>query len=182
MTDPTPKPEHPRPQFFRPAWLNLNGEWQFEVDTADSGLQRGLRTRDLSGTILVPYAPESEASGIGNTDFLEAVWYRRTVTVPADWSGRRVVLHFGAVDHDATVWVNDVEVVRHRGGFSSFETDITDAVGEGPEATIVVRPATRTSVLRPAASRPASTPTTTASTPARQASGSVDRIDSQEGS
>ncbi|HYI58739.1 MAG TPA: glycoside hydrolase family 2 TIM barrel-domain containing protein [Microlunatus sp.] len=134
-----PKPEHPRPQFFRPDWLTLNGEWQFEVDTADSGLQRGLRTRELAGTILVPYAPESEASGIGNTDFLEAVWYRRTVTVPADWSGRRLLLHFGAVDHDATVWVNDVEVVRHRGGFSSFETDITEALGDGPEFTIVVR-------------------------------------------
>ena len=75
-----PKPEHPRPQFFRPDWLNLNGRWQFEVDTADSGLERGLRDRDLTDEILVPFAPESEASGIGNTDFLEAVWYRRTVT------------------------------------------------------------------------------------------------------
>ena len=74
-----PKPEHPRPQFFRPDWVNLNGRWQFEVDTADSGLERGLRTRDLTDEILVPFAPESEASGIGNTDFLEAVWYRRTV-------------------------------------------------------------------------------------------------------
>src|SRR5690242_20270515 len=101
-----PKPEHPRPQFFRPDWLNLNGSWQFEADTGDSGLERGLRSRELAGEILVPYAPESEASGVGNTDFLEAVWYRRTVTVPADWAGRRVVLHFGAVDHDATVWVN----------------------------------------------------------------------------
>jgi len=134
-----PKPEHPRPQFFRPDWLNLNGEWQFEVDTADSGLERGLRSRELTGTIVVPYAPESELSGVENTDFLEAVWYRRVVSVPADWAGQRVVLHFGAVDHDATVWVNDVEVVRHRGGFTSFETDITDEVGGGAEATIVVR-------------------------------------------
>lgn len=134
-----PKPEHPRPQFFRPHWLNLNGEWQFEIDTADSGLERGLRTRELAGTILVPFAPESEASGVADTDFLEAVWNRRTVHVPPDWAGRRVVLHFGAVDHDATVWVNDVEVVRHRGGFSSFESDLTDALGDGRPATIVVR-------------------------------------------
>lgn len=134
-----PKPEHPRPQFFRPDWLTLNGEWQFEIDTADSGLERGLRTRDLSGTILVPFAPESEASGVAVTDFLEAVWYRRTVSVPQDWAGRRVLLHFGAVDHDATVWVNDVEVVRHRGGFTSFEADITDALGGAGQATIVVR-------------------------------------------
>ena len=134
-----PKPEHPRPQFFRPDWVNLNGRWQFEVDTADSGLERGLRTRDLTDEILVPFAPESETSGIGNTDFLEAVWYRRTVQVPADWSGRRVILHFGAVDHDATVWVNDVEVVRHRGGYTSFETDITTALAGQGEVTIVLR-------------------------------------------
>ncbi len=143
-----PKPEHPRPQFFRPDWITLNGSWQFEVDTADSGLERGLRTAELADSILVPFAPESEASGGGNTDFLEAVWYRRTVTVPADWAGRRVILHFGAVDHDATVWVNDVEVVRHRGGFTSFDADITAALAvgaggsggaDGGEATIVVR-------------------------------------------
>lgn len=135
----TVKPEHPRPQFFRPSWLNLNGDWQFEVDTADSGLERGLRTRELADTIVVPYAPESELSGVENTDFLEAVWYRRVITVPADWSEQRVILHFGAVDHDATVWVNDVEVVRHRGGFSSFETDITEALGGGSEAVVVLR-------------------------------------------
>jgi beta-galactosidase/beta-glucuronidase len=134
-----PKPEHPRPQFRRTDWLNLNGSWQFEIDTADSGLERGLRTRALTGRIVVPFAPESEASGIGDTDFLEAVWYRRVVTVPTAWSGQRIILHFGAVDHDATVWVNDVEVVRHRGGFSSFETDITQACGGGGDATIVVR-------------------------------------------
>ena len=134
-----PKPEHPRPQFFRPDWVNLNGRWQFEIDTADSGLERGLRTRDLTDEILVPFAPESEASGIGNTDFLEAVWYRRTVEVPSGWGSGRTILHFGAVDHDATVWVNGVEVVRHRGGFGSFETDITTALAGAGEATIVVR-------------------------------------------
>ena len=134
-----PKPEHPRPQFFRPDWVNLNGRWQFEVDTADSGLERGLRTRDLTDEILVPFAPESEASGIGNTDFLEAVWYRRTVTGAGRLGRSRVILHFGAVDHDATVWVNDVEVVRHRGGFTSFETDITAALAGAREAVVVVR-------------------------------------------
>ena len=134
-----PRPEHPRPQFLRPEWLNLNGVWQFEVDTADSGLERGVPDRELTDEILVPFAPESEASGIGNTDFLEAVWYRRAVSVPGEWTGRRVILHFGAVDHDATVWVNGVEVVRHRGGFSSFEADITAALAGADEATIVVR-------------------------------------------
>lgn len=88
----------------------------------------------------MPFCPESELSGIGNTDFLEAVWYRRTVEIPDAWSGQRVLLHFGAVDHDTTVWVNDIEVGRHRGGFSSFTFDITDALASasGP-ATVVVR-------------------------------------------
>jgi hypothetical protein len=83
----TPRPEHPRPQFVRPDWLCLNGEWQFEIDRSDSGLERGVRDRELAGRITVPFAPESELSGVANVDFLEAVWYRTIVTIPADWSG-----------------------------------------------------------------------------------------------
>ncbi|WP_188894799.1 glycoside hydrolase family 2 protein [Microlunatus endophyticus] len=136
-----PKPEYPRPQLQRPDWLNLNGTWQFEIDSGDSGLHRGLLDRDLTGEITVPFAPETELSGIGNTDYLEVVWYRRSVEVPADWSGRRVLLHFGAVDHDTTVWVNGQEVGRHRGGFSSFTFEISAALrqAQGATATIVVR-------------------------------------------
>src|SRR3712207_1429170 len=78
-TLPVPRPEHPRPQFVRDDWLTLNGPWEFEIDRADSGLERGLLDRPLADRILVPFAPESAASGIGDTDFLEAVWYRRTV-------------------------------------------------------------------------------------------------------
>ena len=77
-----PRPEHPRPQFVRPDWRPLNGEWEFEVDQGDSGLERGLRDRPLAGTIVVPFAPESKRSGVERTDFLEAVWYRRTITLP----------------------------------------------------------------------------------------------------
>ncbi|MBA8794972.1 beta-galactosidase/beta-glucuronidase [Friedmanniella endophytica] len=134
-----PRPEHPRPQFVRTDWLNLNGTWQFETDRGDSGLERGLRTRELAGEITVPFCPESELSGVADVDFHEAVWYRRTIEVPADWAGRRVLLHFAAVDHDATVWVNDVEVVRHRGGFTGFEADITDQLDGDHRAVVVVR-------------------------------------------
>ncbi|MEV0384812.1 sugar-binding domain-containing protein [Nonomuraea sp. NPDC050643] len=134
-----PRPEYPRPQMVRPDWLILNGSWQFETDAGDSGLERGLRERELSGTITVPFAPESELSGVEETDFMEAVWYRRTVTIPAAWAGRRTLLHFGAVDHDATVWVNGVEVARHRGGFSPFTADLSAVARPGEEATIVVR-------------------------------------------
>jgi beta-galactosidase/beta-glucuronidase len=138
MTFSIPRPEYPRPQFTRPDWLNLNGTWQFEIDAGDSGLERGLRDRDLTGQITVPFAPESTASGIGNTDFLRAVWYRRTIQIPVEWTGRIPVLHFGAVDHETTVWVDGVEVVRHRGGFTPFSAELRDAV-PGDEITIVVR-------------------------------------------
>ncbi|MGY5764088.1 glycoside hydrolase family 2 protein [Brachybacterium sp. DNPG3] len=136
-----PRPEHPRPQLHRPAWLNLNGTWQFEIDRSDSGRERGLLERELAGEITVPFAPETAASGIGERDYLEAVWYRRTITVPADWEGLRPILHLGAVDHDATVWANGVEVARHRGGFTPFRADLSQVagVGAGSEVEIVVR-------------------------------------------
>ncbi|MFJ8821138.1 glycoside hydrolase family 2 protein [Streptomyces sp. NPDC102467] len=134
-----PRPEYPRPQFAREAWLNLNGEWQFEIDRADTGLERGLREAELSGRITVPFCPESELSGVGETDFLEAVWYRRTVTVPAEWTDARVLLHFGAVDHDTTVWADGVEVARHRGGFTPFTADLGEVAVPGRELTLVVR-------------------------------------------
>ncbi|MGW6487271.1 glycoside hydrolase family 2 protein [Streptomyces sp. NPDC055056] len=134
-----PRPEYPRPQFARTDWLNLNGRWQFEIDRSDSGLERGLRERDLTGAITVPFCPESELSGIGDTDFMEAVWYRRTVRIPERWGDARVLLHFQAVDHDTTVWVNGTEVARHRGGFTPFTADLDDVAAPGTEATVVVR-------------------------------------------
>ncbi|MYW63105.1 beta-galactosidase [Streptomyces sp. SID8379] len=134
-----PRPEYPRPGFVREDWLNLNGTWQFAFDPSDSGLERGLLHAELSGRITVPFCPESELSGIGDTDFHRAVWYRRTVRIPQEWRGRRPVLHFGAVDHDATVWVNGTEVARHSGGFTSFSADLGGVVGAGDEAVIVVR-------------------------------------------
>ena len=105
-----PRSEYPRPQFERKDWLCLNGQWEFEIDPGDSGLERGILKRPLKDKIIVPFCPESKLSGIGNTDFLNAVWYRRTVTIPKDWEGRKVLLHFQGVDYETTVWVNDVEV------------------------------------------------------------------------
>ncbi|MFD0482687.1 glycoside hydrolase family 2 protein [Kineococcus sp. GCM10028916] len=133
---PVPRPEYPRPSVVRTDWITLNGTWGFEVDAGDSGLERGLLGRDLAGTITVPFAPESELSGIGNTDFMAAVWYRREVSIPPAWAGRRTLLHFGAVDHDATVWVDGEEVVRHRGGFTPFTADLGHRSGT---VTVVVR-------------------------------------------
>ncbi|WP_299518726.1 glycoside hydrolase family 2 protein [uncultured Serinicoccus sp.] len=137
-----PRPEHPRPQFVRPdgRWLTLNGTWQFERDPGDSGLERGLLDRELDASILVPFAPESAMSGIGDPDWHEAVWYRRSLELPADWPAQdRVLLHCQAVDHDATVWVDGTEVGRHRGGHTSFTLDLTAALGGRRSATLVIR-------------------------------------------
>ena len=89
-----PRPEYPRPQFVRPDWLCLNGEWQFEIDHGDSGLERGLVERELSQRINVPFCPESPLSGIGYTDFMNAVWYRRTRHHPSRlvWPARAAAL------------------------------------------------------------------------------------------
>ena len=134
-----PRSEYPRPQMVRNDWLCLNGPWQFERDPGDSGLERGLCDRPLSGEILVPFCPESSLSGIGDVDFHNAVWYRREVEIPSDWAGRDVLLHFQAVDYDATVWVNGVEIARHRGGFTPVSCRLAGVAGPGEKAVIVVR-------------------------------------------
>ncbi len=134
-----PRSEYPRPQFVRDDWLCLNGEWGFEVDQGDSGIDRGLLDRDLADTITVPFCPESKLSGIENHDYYNAVWYRRQAIIPSEWVGKRILLHFQAVDYDSTVWVNGEEVGRHRGGFSPFNCDISGVAGAGDEITIVLR-------------------------------------------
>ncbi|RXZ79228.1 beta-galactosidase [Paenibacillaceae bacterium] len=128
-----PRPEYPRPQFVREQWLNLNGDWQFDIDHGRSGKARGLHQVDakLAQTIIVPFCPESKLSGIGYTDFMDAVWYKRTFELPSEWAGQRVLLHFGAVDYKTEVWVNEQLVGTHRGGYTSFSFDITNALQTG---------------------------------------------------
>ncbi|MDX2082005.1 MAG: glycoside hydrolase family 2 TIM barrel-domain containing protein [Terrimicrobiaceae bacterium] len=132
-----PRPEYPRPQFQRSEWQCLNGRWEFEIDAGDSGLERGMLGRPLASAINVPFCPESKLSGIEHVDFMAAVWYRRVVSIPESWMGRRILLHFQAVDYDATVWVDGREVARHRGGFTPFTADL--GIVEKQEVTVVVR-------------------------------------------
>lgn len=132
-----PRPEYPRPQFVRADWLNLNGTWQFEADYGDSGIERGVKDRPLTGEIAVPFCPESKLSGLEHVDFQNAVWYRREVEVPAAWEGKTVLLHFQACDYDTTVWADGVEVARHRGGFTPFQANLGKCAGQ--RVTIVVR-------------------------------------------
>ena len=107
--------EYPRPQFVRNQWLCLNGEWDFEIDQGDSGLERNFLKKQFLDKINVPFCPESLLSGINNKDFLNSVWYKREITIPLDWKGKNTLLHFQAVDYDTTVWIGDTEVGRHRG-------------------------------------------------------------------
>ena len=131
-----PRAEHPRPHFYRESWENLNGPWEFELDPGRSGVDRRLfEAEGFSKTITVPFCPESELSGIGNKDFLNAVWYRRKVEIHKD--GGRVLLHFGAVDYLCRVWVNGREAGSHKGGYASFTLDITRLAVDG-ENTITV--------------------------------------------
>ena len=131
--------EHPKPQFQRDNWQNLNGLWQFEIDQEKNGEARGLCKPDatLCDRIQVPFCCESKLSGIGYTDFVNGVWYQRKVQITSEQLAGRVVLHFGAVDYYTTVYINGVLCGKHQGGYVSFHFDITDYLQEG-ENTITV--------------------------------------------
>lgn len=133
-----PRCEHPKPQFERANWLNLNGEWDFEFDFGNSKKDAGIIDRkDWETKIIVPFCPESKLSGIEYTDFIPAVWYRKTINITADQLNGRVILHFGAVDYDATIYINGKKAGNHKGGYSSFKFDVTEFLCEG-ENTIIV--------------------------------------------
>ncbi|MCS7026752.1 MAG: glycoside hydrolase family 2 [Bryobacteraceae bacterium] len=135
-----PRPEYPQPQFQREQWLNLNGSWEFEFDDENRGLseQWAAGARKFSRKILVPFAFETKMSGIGDASFHPWIWYRRTLELPGAWKGKRVLLHFGAVDYRAMVWVNGRLAGQHEGGSVPFRFDITDLLAAGPN-TITVR-------------------------------------------
>ncbi len=133
-----PRPEYPRPQFVRKEWLNLNGTWDFEIDNGKSGRERRMfDSYPFNARITVPFCPESALSGIGNKDFMSAVWYKRTVELPWAADCGRTILHIGASDYRSTVWVNGTEIGTHIGGYVSFSFDVTSALHNG-ENTVVI--------------------------------------------
>jgi ABC-type glycerol-3-phosphate transport system permease component len=126
-------PEYPRPQLSRENWLNLNGEWDYALSS-----KRAREPRNFDGKILVPFPIESALSGVALRADERKLWYHRTFTLPKDWQGQRIILHFGAVDYEAKVWVNDKEIGMHQGGYDSFSFDITDALSAEDEQKLVV--------------------------------------------
>lgn len=143
-----PRSEHPNPQFQRDNWVNLNGIWEFEIDKSASGVDRKLyEAKKLSREILVPFCPESKLSGIGDVDFLNSVWYKRSIQI--DNKKKRIILHIGACDYFTTVYINSKKVGTHKGGYSSFSFDITDFVECGENTLIVHALDDNRSMLQP---------------------------------
>lgn len=127
-----PRGEYPRPQMVREKWINLNGEWEFAMDFARTGRERGLQdAAHLDRKILVPFCPESKLSGVEYLDIMNAVWYKRSFYLQEKHAEERILLHFEAVDHFCEVWVNGHCVGRHSGGYTPFTFDITKAAQEG---------------------------------------------------
>ncbi len=128
-------PEYPRPQMVRKEWQNLNGLWDYAIRPKAEN-----RPEKFEGQILVPFPVESALSGVMKRidNVAERLWYRRKFTVPKDWSGKNVLLHFGAVNWESTVWLNGKKLGEHRGGYDGFDFDITDALKPDGEQEIVV--------------------------------------------
>lgn len=131
--------EHPNPQFMRDHWENLNGQWQFELDHSNSGEARKLfePEQEFSMRINVPFCPESKLSGIEYKDFMRSVWYKRDFMITDAQLQGRVMLHFGAVDYEATVYINGCKCGTHKGGYVSFSFDITEYLKIGSNTVTV---------------------------------------------
>lgn len=137
----TPDMRHPRPQVRRSGWTDLSGEWSFAYDDADIGIAARWFEGDapFGRTIRVPFPPESPASGIGDTGLHPVLWYRRVISVAADDRPARLMLHFGAVDYRADVWVNGRLAATHEGGQTSFAADIAPLLVPGADQVVTVR-------------------------------------------
>jgi hypothetical protein len=129
-----PLPDYPRPQMTRAQWQSLNGPWDYAL--TDGAVMTPPAA--YSGKILVPYPLESALSGVQKPSApTQRLWYRRAFTVPSVWKGKRVLLHFGAVNWDSTVTVNGKDMGEHKGGYDPFRYDITDALQAGPNTLVV---------------------------------------------
>lgn len=130
-----PLPEYPRPQLQREQWQNLNGLWDYGITfRMEESIPKGYE-----GKILVPFAIESALSGVGKTVGADKkLWYHRTFDIPADWKRKKILLHFGAVDWETTVYVNGKQVGQHQGGYDAFCFDITRYLQPGESQQLAV--------------------------------------------
>ena len=134
-----PRAEYPRPQFERTDWVNLNGDWTYAFDFVGSGMEKAFhQSQGFDGKITVPFCPESKLSGVGYTDFINNIWYQRSISVPQEWAGKRVRLNFGAVYYNSEIYIDGKLAGRHFGGSTSFGVDITPFVADGKTHSLVV--------------------------------------------
>lgn len=134
-----PRKEYPRPQFERTEWMNLNGEWSYAFDFGLSGHEREFyASNGFKGSIVVPFAPETKLSGVNHTDFINGMWYQRSISIPVEWEGKMVKLNFGAVYYMCEVYIDGKFVDRHFGGTSSFSLNITPYIKAGQKHNLVV--------------------------------------------
>lgn len=132
--------DYPRPQFVRMEWQSLNGGWGFRFDDLNAGeTEKWQEELKPTHTITVPYTYETQASGIGIEEFHPRVWYSKQVSIPEEAAGKRVILHFQAVDYYAKVWVNGVLAGSHQGGYTAFSIDITPYLVFGQENNITLK-------------------------------------------
>ena len=137
-----PRPEYPRPQFVRPVWMSLNGEWEFAFDDNDQGVRETWKYAlpvTAPNRIVVPFPYQSKLSGINDKSIHEIVWYSRTFDLPREWAGMNVLLHFGAVDYECTVWLNGLEVGHNRGGHTPFQFNIAPYINPGAPNRVTLR-------------------------------------------
>ncbi|MEP6691284.1 MAG: glycoside hydrolase family 2 TIM barrel-domain containing protein [Gemmatimonadaceae bacterium] len=128
---------YPRPQLQREEWTSLDGPWDFAIDR-EGHWSVPTQVKWDGTTIVVPFSPETRASGIGDTSYYRAVWYRRRLEAPPTRDARRLLLHLGAIDYHATIFVNGIKVCVHEGGYTPFSVDITDSLkGDGDEEIVV---------------------------------------------
>lgn len=147
-----PRPEHPRPDLRRDAWVNLNGPWAFVFDPDEIGLDQDWYKPGcpaFTDQITVPFPWESPLSGVNRPDYMGVAWYRREITIPPNWSGSRVFAVFGAVDWESTVWLDGKQVAYNVGGYTPFEAELTSHIEAGTTHTLTVRVVDRTEHTQP---------------------------------
>jgi len=134
-----PRPEYPRPQFKRTAWINLNGKWTYTFDFSLSGRDRKLyNSQGFNDEITVPFCPESKLSGVEFKDFIQGMWYHRLISIPGTWKDKNILLHFGGIDYQSAVYIDGELVGRHWGGMGGYVLNITRFVRFGKKHHLVV--------------------------------------------
>lgn len=142
--DQIPRPEHPTPQFMRTDWINLNGKWTYTINMrpsyfdAQPSFNKEEKSKGFADEIIVPFSPESELSGVGYQDLIFSMFYHRRIDIPAAWTQKKILLHFGAVFYHAVIFIDGVEAGFHYGGSTPFTIDLTPFVEAGNSHELVV--------------------------------------------